>query len=659
MFRATVAQRLLSLSRRQKRLLAITADTVICSWCAWGALYLRLEEWTNLASEQGLTVLISIGIAIPVFIRCGLYRTIFRHAGWPAMVAVTQACLIYGLGYATVFTFIGIPGVPRTVGLIQPLLVFVMIAISRAVAHYLLGGRYRRIIMEDGAPRVLIFGAGASGRQLASALRESGTMHVVGFLDDDASLQGAWVLGAPVFDPTQLPEIAERHETTEVLLAIPSAPRQRRKEIVDLLNQSNLRVRTLPGLADIASGQFLVSDIRSLEIEDLLGRDLVEPSEGLLRAKIAGKIVMVTGGGGSIGGELCRQIMDLQPRALLILESSEYALYSIRRELENQQAARLGEHVAVIPLLASVRDGPRIQSILAAWKPQTIYHAAAYKHVPLVEHNCLEGLKNNVLGTLVLVRAAIAAKVTDLVLISTDKAVRPTNVMGASKRLAELILQAYADRGSGTSLSMVRFGNVLGSSGSVVPLFRDQIRAGGPVTVTHKDVTRFFMTIREAAQLVIQAGSMARGGEVFVLDMGEAVRIHDLAVSMIELSGLRVRNDEYPDGDIEIREIGLRPGEKLYEELLIGDDPMPTAHSRIMHARERFIALEELVPALARLEGALETGDVERALETLRRLVPEYSPDAKIVDWVHTQAFEFAGTATVHEFPRSSRDTRV
>lgn len=628
----TFSERLLRLPRRQKRLLAISTDAVLCAWSAWAAIYLRLEEWVWLVGNQWLAVFVSIGLALPIFIRFGLYRTIFRHTGWPAMLAVVRACLLYGAIYALIFTFIAVPGVPRTVGLIQPVLLFVLIGASRAFAHYLLGGNYRRMLDDDDATRVIIYGAGASGRQLAEALRGKSDMKVVAFCDDDVSLHGALVQGLVVHDPENLVQVAARYEATDVLLAVPSATRRRRRQIVERLIPAGINVRTLPGLADIAGGDVQVSEIRPVQIEDLLGRDPVEPDQGLLRKKVTDKIVLVTGGGGSIGGELCRQILDLDPKCLLVVDSSEFALYAIQRELEERRANGRHEGVELVPLVGSVQDRSRMRAIIERWRPDTIYHAAAYKHVPIVEHNPVEGIKNNVVGTIEIARLALELEVPDMVLISTDKAVRPTNVMGTTKRLAEMVLQAFAQGCPTTCFSMVRFGNVLGSSGSVVPLFRDQINAGGPITVTHRDVTRYFMTVREAAQLVIQASAMATGGDVFVLDMGEPVRIHDLAVSMVELSGLKVRDEKNPDGDIEIRVVGLRPGEKLFEELLIGENPVATAHERIMRAHERFVPLAELEAVLARLDSALAASDAARAVSILRELVPEYSSRDEVAD---------------------------
>jgi len=618
---------LLGLSRTKKRLLAVSVDILLCVASTWAAFYLRMEEWILLTGNHWLAVIASVLIALPLFVRFGLYRAIFRHTGWPAMVAIARACLLYGAIYSLIFTFVSVPGVPRTVGLIQPALLFLLVAASRVSLHYLLGGHYRRLIgEEDGAPSVLVYGAGEAGRQLASALKKCRQMKVAAFLDDDPSLQGAAVDGLMIYDPHRISRLVGHYDIKEVLLALPSASRRRRREILDLMRAAGVQVRTLPGLMDLAQGRIQVSDVRPLEIEDLLGRDAVPPNRDLLESNILDKVVMVTGAGGSIGGELCRLILMLRPAVLLLVDSSEYALYAIHRELMAMQAAGRAQPLTIVPLLGSVQDEDRLRDIMTKWRPNTIYHAAAYKHVPLVEQNPVEGIRNNILGTMVVARLAMEMGVASCVLVSTDKAVRPTNVMGATKRVAEMVLQAYADVQNDTCFSIVRFGNVLGSSGSVVPLFRQQIAEGGPVTITHPEVTRYFMTIREAAQLVIQAGAMAHGGEVFVLDMGEPVLIHELAVNMIELSGMTVRTTDNPDGDMEISVIGLRPGEKLFEELLIGSDPRPTQHERIFQARERFLRIDELKAALQELEGHLSAGDVVAALAQLRRIAPEYCP---------------------------------
>jgi FlaA1/EpsC-like NDP-sugar epimerase len=432
---------------------------------------------------------------------------------------------------------------------------------------------------------------------------------------------------------------------TQVFLAMPSTTRARRNEILDSVRAAHVQVRTLPGVMDLAQGRVQVSDLKELDIEDLLGRDPVPPNPLMLAKNIMGKVVMVTGAGGSIGSELCRQIVNLAPSALLLVELTEFALYAIEHELQAlmQEAKwqKANTQVALVPLLANVRDASRMSEIFATWRPHTVYHAAAYKHVPLVEHNPAEGIKNNVLGTLTTALQAVAHGTSDFVLISTDKAVRPTNVMGTSKRLAEMVLQAQAaamqQAGAKTCFSMVRFGNVLGSSGSVVPLFRRQIKDGGPITLTDERITRYFMTIPEAAQLVIQAGAMASGGDVFVLDMGEPVKIIDLAKRMVELSGLGLKDEANLNGDIEIQVTGLRPGEKLYEELLIGDNPLPTPHPRIMKAHEDFLPWTELQGKLAELGVSLDANDVPLMRTLLKELVPGYQPDGEVVDWVWTE----------------------
>jgi len=562
---------------------------------------------------------------------CRACIAIFRYAGWRALMTVTKAILVYAFMYAAIFTAIGVPGVPRTVGLIQPILLLLAVGASRALARYWLGDMYQGIVKSMSVPKVLIYGAGSAGRQLAAALTNSHEMRVAGYLDDDSRLQGGVMNGLMIHAPGDLPALVESLQIHDVLLAIPSASHRRRNEILQQLLQSRVSVRTLPGVAELAQGRVHVSDLHELDIDDLLGRDTVVPDAGLLEKNIRGKALLVTGAGGSIGSELCRQILGIGPRVLLLVEQSEFALYQIHQEL--QLITPPGTEL--LPLLGSVCDEGRMRSIMAAWRPDTIYHAAAYKHVPLVEHNPAEGIRNNVFGTLTGARVAQEFGVADFVLISTDKAVRPTNVMGASKRLAEMVLQALATQAAGTQFTMVRFGNVLGSSGSVVPLFRQQIRDGGPITLTDPEVTRFFMTIPEAAQLVIQAGAMAQGGDVFVLDMGEPVKIGDLARRMVELSGLAVRDAKNPEGDIEILVTGLRPGEKLYEELLIGDNPQPTTHPRIMKAHEECLSYAVLEGKLANLRIVLDANDVPAIRTLLRELVSGYRPTDEIVDWLY------------------------
>ena len=624
----------LSLPRVAKRMVVLAVDASLCILTVWFAFYLRLGEFGYLSGPAFSAAIASIAIALPVFIISGLYRAIFRYSGWPALMTVNKAAAVYGLIYAALFTAIGFQGVPRTVGLIQPILLVFAVGGSRALARFWLGGIYQSQLKLADLPKVLIYGAGSAGRQLAAAMNNSHEMRVVGFLDDDDRLHGHVLNGQPIFSPADLPSLVVSLKVSDVLLALPSMNRKRRIEILEQIRVAHVSVRTLPSVTELAQGKVTTSDLRDLDIDDLLGRESVAPNHILLGKNITDKVVLVSGAGGSIGSELCRQIMQLAPKELLLIEQSEFALYEIHQELHLKIE---NTTIRLVPLLASVRDAERMHEIMSTWKPDTVYHAAAYKHVPLVEHNPAEGVKNNVMGTLTIARAAAEHQVADFVLISTDKAVRPTNIMGASKRLAEMVLQGLAGIASSTKFTMVRFGNVLGSSGSVVPKFRQQIRDGGPITLTHADVTRYFMTIPEAAQLVIQAGAMAKGGDVFVLDMGEPVKIMDLARRIIELSGLTLRDDDNPDGDIEIEVTGLRPGEKLYEELLIGDNPQPTSHPRIMKAREDCLPWSELEQKLQALQMALDVNDVAVVRAMLQHLVSGYKPSGEIVDWVHLE----------------------
>ncbi|MFT7402572.1 MAG: FlaA1/EpsC-like NDP-sugar epimerase [Hydrogenophaga sp.] len=640
-----LSQWLLSMPRPLKRALALALDACFCVLTVWLALYLRLEAWVGLQGMYLPAVFGSIALALPIFVRAGLYRTIFRHAGWHAMVILVKAMALYSFLYAGVFTLIAVPGIPRTVGIIQPLLLLVAVGSSRMLVSFFLGDLYRRILKDGTVPAVLIYGAGSAGRQLASGLRKSREQRLVGFLDDDSRLHGNTVDGLTVFPPEKLGALIERSQVQQVLLAVPSLKRSARNAILHKMRRYAVHVRTLPGMSELASGLVSLKDLQELDTADILGRDAVAPDVRLLNQNIRGKVVLVTGAGGSIGSELCRQVMKCAPARLLLVDMNEFALYQIHQELSAAKTLLpLEQRPKLIALLASVQDERRMDDIISAWQPHTLYHAAAYKHVPLVEHNPAEGLRNNVWGTLTCARVAARHGVQSFVLVSTDKAVRPTNIMGASKRLAELVIQAYADaaetaapmevlEGASTCFCVVRFGNVLGSSGSVVPLFRQQIEQGGPITLTHADVTRYFMTISEASELVIQAGAMASGGDVFVLDMGEPVRIYDLAQRMVELAGLRVRDAHTPHGQIEIQVTGLRPGEKLFEELLIGDDPHPTELARVMKAREHFLPWSELEAELAELDAALKASDLRTVRLLLQRLTG-YTPEGAVVDWV-------------------------
>lgn len=645
---------LLSTPRIAKYIIVASVDICFCILTVWLAFYLRLGEFVQLSGPASSAVTLSVTIALPIFLVSGLYRSIFRHSGLSTLNVAARAIAVYGIIYFTTITSVGFDGIPRTIGVIQPLLLFLAIGGARTLVPYWIRSNYQNKRQIASIPRALIYGAGNAGRQLMSALENSSEIRVKGFLDDDVRLTGRVLNGQPVFSPDDLNDLIKTEGITHVLLAIPSANRRRRNEVVKKMSNYRVVVRTLPSMADLANGNVTVSDLCDLGIDDLLGRPVVAPDDMLLTRNINKKVVLVAGAGGSIGSELCRQIIRIKPKKLLLVDISEFALYAIHSELETlYEAIGISSPDCVVPLLASVQDETRMREIMETWLPETVYHAAAYKHVPLVEHNVAEGVKNNVIGTLTVAKIAIETGSSNFVLISTDKAVRPTNVMGASKRLAEISLQALCasqskwnnnDRNATkpkhanqTKLSMVRFGNVLDSSGSVIPKFRKQISSGGPVTLTHSKITRYFMTIPEAAQLVIQAGAMAKGGDVFVLDMGEPIKIADLAIRMIELSGLQVRDNENPDGDIEIVVTGLRPGEKLYEELLLGDDPLPTIHPKIQSAQDPFIPWNELESDLDKLAFYLNNNDLENILEMLQNLVTGYHPNHEAVDWVFVE----------------------
>ncbi len=617
--------KLLGWPRPVKRIVVVGLDVVLALLATWIAFTLRLDVLHQPSGPQWWVYLLSPVLAVPIFIRLGLYRAIFRYTGQAALTATAKAVAIYGGLLLGILLLQRWPGVPRSLGVLQPLIFLLLVGGSRAMARFWLAGVNHVGHQTDG--RLLIFGAGTAGVQTASALSISGQFVLIGFVDDDAAKVGRSINGVPVYQPNEVPGVVARQNVTDILLAMPSATRERRNKIIDSLRHVSVHIRTLPGLADLASGRVTVQDFKELDIEDLLGRDPVPPDSELLARNLAGKVVLVSGAGGSIGSELCRQILMQRPRQLLLLDHNEFGLYSIHQELEALVIAK-GIITKLVPLLGSVANMQRLQDICRAHRPAMIFHAAAYKHVPLVESNPAEGIFNNVFGTLNMAQAAIDSGVSRFVLVSTDKAVRPTNVMGASKRMAELILQALAAQASeqGTRFGMVRFGNVLGSSGSVVPLFRRQLNHGGPLTVTHADVTRYFMTISEAAELVLQAGAMAVGGDVFVLDMGQPVKIMDMARRMVELSGMSVRDEVNPEGEIEITVTGLRPGEKLYEELLIGDNPTPTPHPRIMKAHEDFLSWPELDAQLQVLHCAAEQQDVGAMKAVLQACVHGYTP---------------------------------
>ncbi|RYY24340.1 MAG: polysaccharide biosynthesis protein [Sphingomonadales bacterium] len=612
------------LPRSRRRWVAIAMDAIIGAVAVWGALFLRTGDpfwgWKPflILTVTGLSIWFLIAVPRKT------YMTLLRFAGGRTMMGLGVSVAIMAVPMTLLFMIVSIPGVPRTMGLLFPVIFLSLLCLSRLLIRFALVD-----ILAGGRPfigthhRVAIYGAGRAGQQLAMGLRHESQLKVVAFIDDDARLDEQLLDGIPVFAASKHENIIDDFAIQEILLAIPSATRARRREIVEFLSSQSVAVRTLPSVGHLVEGRVAISDLRDVQIEELLGRDPVPPNELLMGRNIAGRVVLVTGAGGSIGSELCRQIIGCRPSRLILVEQSEFALYQIERELV-ETARHMGIATVIVPELCDVADQASIGRVLKRYQPETLFHAAAYKHVPLVESNPIAGLRNNVMGTLNTVLAAEEAGVGHFILISTDKAVRPTNVMGASKRICELILQARAAEKGSCNLSMVRFGNVLGSSGSVVPLFKQQIASGGPVTITDRRVSRYFMTIPEAAQLVIQAGSMARGGEVFMLEMGQPVLIYDLAATMIRLSGLSERTPDNPEGDIELREIGLRPGEKLYEELLLGNNPRRTKHERIVMAEEVFLAWGELEKRLCDLAAFLETGDSDRAKILMAELVPEY-----------------------------------
>jgi len=618
-------RKVLTWPRLAKLGVVIALDVVLALAATWIAYSLRLDILHVPSGVQWRVYLLVPLLAVPVFIKFGLYRAIFRYTGQAALWATAKAMTVYGALLSGALLVFQWPGVPRSLGMLQPLIYMLLVGASRAVARFWLAGLYDTAARSSG--RLLIFGAGTVGAQTAAALGVSRQFKLVGFVDDDVAKVGRSINGMAVFSAAQLPQLVQSKHITDILLAMPNASRDRRNRIIESLDGLPVHVRTLPSMADLTSGRVTVQDIRELEIEDLLGREPVPPHPELLAHDLVGQVVLVTGAGGSIGAELVRQIVLQKPRQLLLLDHNEFGLYAIHQELQALCLARTLQ-VELIPLLGSVINAGRMLAICEKYQPATVYHAAAYKHVPMVESNPGDGVLNNVFGTLNMARAAVASGAHRFVLISTDKAVRPSNVMGATKRMAELVLQALAAQDPATSFSMVRFGNVLGSSGSVVPLFRKQLAAGGPLTVTHAEVTRYFMTIPEAAQLVLQAGAMGHGGDVFVLDMGESVKIMDLARRMVQLSGLSVRDQEHPQGDIEIVITGLRPGEKLYEELLIGDHPEPTAHPRIMKAREAYLDWPVLEVQLSALRDAAEQNDEAAIRAVLEVCVHGFAPSA-------------------------------
>jgi FlaA1/EpsC-like NDP-sugar epimerase len=652
---------LLGLPRRKKRLIQVAADVLVLWAALWMAFIVRLgtEEMLDPLINHFWLFFAAPVVAIPLFMRLGMYRAVMRYFGNDALIASIKATSLSSLMLGVLVYWYSNHQhvVPRSIIFNYWWLSMIMVGGLRlTMRQFFLGDWFLAsqhvpfTNRDDGLPRVAIYGAGSAGNQLVAALRMGRLMRPVAFIDDDSSITDRAISGLQVYKPKHIQRMIETTGAQEILLAIPSSNRGRRREILSFLEGFPLHVRSVPGFMDLASGRVKVDDIQEVDIADLLGRDSVPAQDELLQHCIKGQSVLVTGAGGSIGSELCRQILSLRPKTLILFDHSEFNLYSILSELE-QRISRESLPAKLLPILGSVRDAGKLLDVMKTWKVDTVYHAAAYKHVPMVEHNIAEGVLNNVIGTLNTAQASLQSGVANFVLISTDKAVRPTNVMGSTKRLAELTLQAlscelapvlFGDKSNvscvnKTRFTMVRFGNVLGSSGSVIPLFHKQIKSGGPLTVTHPKITRYFMTIPEAAQLVIQAGSMGLGGDVFVLDMGEPVKIVELAEKMIYLSGLSLRSESNPHGDIAIEFSGLRPGEKLYEELLIGDNVVGTQHPMIMSANEDHLSWDVLKGKLTELLAAVDQDDYTRVRQLLRDTVSGYSPEGEIVDWIYQQ----------------------
>lgn len=652
---------LVGLPRRNKRLLQVATDVILVWGALWLAFIVRLgiDDMYNPFKVHFWLFVFAPVVAIPLFIRFGMYRAVMRYFGNDALIAIVKAVSLSALILALLVYWYSNHEVvvPRSIVFNYWWLSLVIIGGLRLVMRQYFMGNWLSgahatpfANREDGLTKVAVYGAGVAGNQLVAALRMGRVMRPVAFIDDDNSIADRVISGLQVFKPKHIQQMIDVTGAQELLLALPSTTRARRREILGFLEGFPLHVRSVPNFTDLAAGRVKVDDIQEVDIADLLGRDPVPAQDDLLEHCITGKAVMVTGAGGSIGSELCRQIVSLRPTLLVLFEHSEFNLYTIAAELE-QRLEREALSVRLLPILGSVRHPGKLLEVMRAWGINTVYHAAAYKHVPLVEHNIAEGVLNNVMGSLNTAQSALQAGVANFVLVSTDKAVRPSNVMGSTKRLAEMTLQAlsrelapvlFGDpanvaRVNKTRFTMVRFGNVLGSSGSVIPLFHKQIKSGGPLTVTHPKITRYFMTIPEAAQLVIQAGSMGQGGDVFVLDMGEPVRIAELAEKMVHLSGLSIRSEKNPQGDIAIEFTGLRPGEKLYEELLIGDNVAMTRHPMIMSAHEDFIHWDNLKEKFEQLFAAISSDNYPVVRQLLRETVSGYAPDGEIVDFLHLQ----------------------
>lgn len=621
-----LTHRLIHLPRWAKQAILIGFDALACLVAVLAAFYLRLGEWVGVDSVawRPLTAYgFALVVAAPIFWWGGLYQNIIRFFSLSTLLSLVRVFSLYAVIYGSVVMAVGFYAVPRTVGLIQPLLFLILLIGSRFMASLWLSGSWGWQLRQQNHHRTVIYGANRVGIELLDSLKHNHQIRVMALVDDDPQFVGQVMHGVKVYPIVQLENLVSRLGISDLILAKPGLSRQNKQDLMSRCAPFRLKVRAIPGVSDLFSGKVTVADLRELDIADLLGRPIADPDVHLLRQNITNRTVLVTGAGGSIGSELCRQILAQSPKELILFEMSEFNLYQIHHELSQMVTENNQPVVPIVPILGSITDKTCLERMFQKYQPQTVFHAAAYKHVPLVEENPFEGIHNNIFGTLNLCDVATQHRVEVFTLISTDKAVRPTNIMGATKRVAELILQALNGR-SQTIFSMVRFGNVLNSSGSVVPLFKKQIQEGGPITLTHPEVTRYFMTIAEASQLVIQASAMAKGGEVFLLDMGEPVRIYDLALRMIELSGLTLANEANPDGDIEIQITGLRPGEKLYEELLIGDSPQGTANPLIMKAQEGYLDWVSLKSYLESLRHACEDANLEEGKRIFAKIVAGY-----------------------------------
>ena len=623
----------LSLSRVVKRSVMLFVDVLLIVAILMLSFSMRLGEWFWPQGDLVYLLLFAPLVAIPIFIKFGLYRAIVRYIGFKALWAIVQAVTLYALVWGVIALLSDVQGVPRSVILINWILGMLLIGGSRIIGRWWFSDKKSYSVNAfDKRKNVLVYGAGSAGIQLATALTYSQELNPIAFIDDESTLSNHQIMGLKVYSSNNLGELVVSMKIEEVLLAMPSASRARRNEIINNLESYPVLVRTVPGVSELAQGKLKINDLNVVSINDLLGRDPVPPNENYLRADITNKVVMITGAGGSIGSELCRQIIRLQPKKIVLFEQNEFSLYTIDQELIQKNLK-----IDIAPILGSVLDSKQVERVCKTFSVQTIYHAAAYKHVPMIELNNFSGIENNVFGTLSCAEAAVLSNVETFVLISTDKAVRPTNIMGATKRFSEMILQALSKKydDKATNFSMVRFGNVLDSSGSVIPLFNKQIKEGGPVTVTDPAIIRYFMTIPEAAQLVIQAGAMSKGGDVFVLDMGEPVKILYLAKKMIHLSGLNIKDSNNPNGDIEILVTGLRPGEKLYEELLIGDSVLETEHQLILRSNEEMLPWSDLKLILNKLRASVDKQNFEGARQALIEAVPGYKPQDGINDLMY------------------------